>query len=353
MTPRKTLLVGSLPFKSEDEAMRQAVNVLGDTLISLPDGEIGEISEKYPLGKRSSWASYIIDDFASDQKNWQLIKKGNYEQGSPVDYDSIAKLKPKKSPVDLVRHLNFHYHEFFKQSYPIFQQLREEKKLPHLKFQVGIPTGLVPALFAMQPLQAFRYIDAMNQRLAFEVNEILAEANQDVIIQIEIPAELGLAYKLPKFLMNFALKSLFNLIHYFSTPASIGIHLCYGDLKNKALTHPQSLHKIIYFMNQIIAKWPQTHQLSYIHFPLAEGDQPPTLSDAFYQPLKELRIPQETRFIAGFVHEKRSVDELKQIQAKIDELLGYPVDIACSCGMGRRTPEVGKQLLELMKELCV
>lgn len=352
MTSRKTLLVGSLPFANEEEAMKRAVDVLGDTLLSLPDGEIGEKSDRYPIGNRSAWVSYLIDEWVADTENWQLVKEGVYNaNGFPINPQSIAKVRPKKSPQEMIEHLNFHYAECFQQSYPHFQRIRAERNLQNLRFQVGIPTGLALCIIALPIIQAFRYMDAFNRRLAFEVNEILAQAKEDVVIQIEIPAEVRMALQLPKFMIGWVVGRLLQLIHYIQTPAQIGLHLCYGDLNNEAFAHPKTLHKVVAFANEIFARWPQTHQLRYLHVPLAAGKEPPTLSSEYYQPLQNLHIPEGTRFVAGFVHEKRSLDELKEIQQVIDQTVGYPVDVACSCGLGRRSEEVGQQLLERMQVL--
>ena len=55
MPPRKALLVGSLPYADEHEAMTRALAQFGSRLIALPDGEIGEKSELYPTGTRAAW----------------------------------------------------------------------------------------------------------------------------------------------------------------------------------------------------------------------------------------------------------------------------------------------------------
>jgi hypothetical protein len=41
MSKKKTLLVGSLPFENEQEAMEYAAHKLGSSLLALPSGEIG------------------------------------------------------------------------------------------------------------------------------------------------------------------------------------------------------------------------------------------------------------------------------------------------------------------------
>ncbi|MCH5585549.1 hypothetical protein MK805_11365 [Shimazuella sp. AN120528] len=92
-------------------------------------------------------------------------------------------------------------------------------------------------------------------------------------------------------------------------------------------------------------------QLNYVHFPLAEGNIGPKLNREFYEPLGSIRLPDNARFVAGFVHENRSIDELKQILMNLDSIRNQQVDVACSCGLGRRKSMVGLQLLETMNQL--
>ncbi|WP_028777242.1 hypothetical protein [Shimazuella kribbensis] len=58
-----------------------------------------------------------------------------------------------------------------------------------------------------------------------------------------------------------------------------------------------------------------------------------------------------TAIVAGFVQKKRNVDEWKGILHHIESIRKHKIDVACSCGMGRRKTEAGLHLLELMKQL--
>jgi hypothetical protein len=42
------------------------------------------------------------------------------------------------------------------------------------------------------------------------------------------------------------------------------------------------------------------------------------------------------RFIAGFLHEKLSAEEHRQLLARIEDLVGREVDVAAACGLARR-----------------
>ncbi len=56
--------------------------------------------------------------------------------------------------------------------------------------------------------------------------------------------------------------------------------------------------------------------------------------------------------IAGFAHEDQSLDEQRHVLATIEKLLGRPVDVASSCGLGRREATAARRTLERTAELC-
>jgi hypothetical protein len=351
MPRRKSLLVGSLPFGNEKEAMEIAAEGLSDSLISLPDGEIGEKTEQYPEGSRTAWAMNVIDMCIADAENWDIVQEGKLlPNGFPVDYDTLYKLRPKHSPEEIIKYLNFGYFDTYMKSYHVYQDLKRKKNLQNVPFQVGVPTGMAMSLHMLEPENIFRYFDSFNERLAYEMNQIIDYTNGDIVIQIECPAEIGLVYASPS-QVEFALSSILGLVNRLSRSVKIGIHFCYGDLNNKALVRPESLEKMADFTNKLLSQWPKDHELSYIHFPLAEGNEGPRLDSDYYQPLGNIQMPENVRFVAGFVHEKRSLEELKQLLHQIESIRDHQIDVACSCGMGRRKTEVGLQLMELMKQL--
>jgi hypothetical protein len=340
-----------MPFASEADAMRRAVSTFGESLLALPDGEIGEVTPEYPNGKRSAWVMTAINVCAADTDNWEVVRQAvNDANGFPKDYPDVQRLKAKRSPGEMHHHLRLGYDEFFKQSYPIFRQLRDEHKLPHLKFQVGIPTGLGIAFSMMSPLDALRYADAFNKRLAHEIHEILKIASDDVVIQLEVPGELAMAYQLPGFLVRLPVMSVLGLVNKIQPSVLFGIHICLGDLNNKALVHARSLDKMVNFSNQLVASWPERHPLAYVHYPLAEAAAPPPLEKHFYQPLAQIRLPTGTQFVAGFIHERLTTEQHQQLLNTIESVRGHTVGVACSCGLGRRPRPIAEQLMRAMRE---
>ncbi|HAS43168.1 MAG TPA: hypothetical protein DCS93_21995 [Microscillaceae bacterium] len=351
---RKALLVGSLPFENEEIAMNKALDMLGPDLHSLPDGEIGEKSAEYPLGNRAAWIQSIVDLCEKDTENWTLVKQAvrSNQSGFPIGYDKEPRLKPKRSPSTMHQYLDFRWLEYFKSSYPTFKKLKKEKGLDHLKFQVGLPTGIGITFPMMNPINALRYAKAFNKRMAYEANEILKIADpDDLIFQIEVPGELAMAYKLPKFLVSLSLRTIFGLLQGINPQAPFGVHICFGDLNNEALTKVKTLDKMVHFSNTLVKKWPKSHQLAYVHYPLAEAVTPPPTHQNYYQTLEKVILPENTRFVAGFVHDKLSNVEHEQILTMIESIRGHQVDIACSCGLGRRKAEVAQELMQITHEL--
>lgn len=350
---RQVLLIGSMPFANEKEAMERALDKLGEELFSLPDGEIGERSDKYPKGNRAAWVQTIIDFCQADSENWEVVDAGKRgDNGFPMDYESGPRLKPKHAPSEMEHYLDFHWLDYFKSSYPLFKKLRAERGLDNLKFQVGLPTGLGATFPMMSPIQALRYTKSFNRRMAYEANEMLKIADSgDLIFQIEVPGEIAMAYQLPSFLVDLSLRSIIGLVNGIEPKAPFGIHLCLGDLNNEALTRPKTLDKMVHFSNRLVAKWPRTHTLEYLHFPLAEGADPPPLDGTYYQALERIELPAGVRFVAGFIHDKRTEAEHQQILQTIESIRGHSVDVACSCGLGRRTPEVATELLDMSRKI--
>lgn len=352
MSDRKALLVGSLPFENEEEAMDLSLSVLGENLISVPDGEIGERSDQYPHGSRSSWVCITANECAEDTDNWEIINEAKMnEDGFPAGYDKIYTLRPKHSPAELPKYLNLHYHEHFRQSYPIFKELRQKYGHHDVKFQLGIPSGLTLSIFMLEPENAITYYPAFRQRLIDEVNIALEEAADDIVVQLELPTELGMVYQSPS-QIDLAVESILGLVKNFKYSTQIGLHLCCGDLNNESWNHhPENLERLTAFVNRLADEWPEHQELAYVHVPLAEGNIPPRLDMDFYQSLADIQLPVHTQLFAGFVHEKRSIDELRVIRDQLDRICSYPVGVACACGMGRRSTDVGKQLINLMKQL--
>jgi hypothetical protein len=349
---RQALLVGSLPFEDEEACMRRALDLLGPHLIALPDGEIGEKSRRFPYGDRIAWVVYAIERLTADSSNWRVLEDAiRGSDGMATDYTTFQKLVPLRTPAQIAASSSFGYDDWVRRSYPTFRRLRASAGLS-LPFQLGVPTGSALGFAFSRPWDALRFIGAFNAVIAREVNAARVATGGDLIVQVEVPPEVFAAHALPAPFMGLALRPIHDLLRRLEPGARVGVHLCLGDFHNQALVHARTPERLVRFVNRLAASWPAQHQLEYVHVPLAEGERAPSLDPRWYEPLRAVQLSRGTRLVAGFVHEKLSLGDARRLVQVLDAAVGgAPVDIAASCGLGRRTPEAASMALEQMREL--
>jgi methionine synthase II (cobalamin-independent) len=121
----------------------------------------------------------------------------------------------------------------------------------------------------------------------------------------------------------------------------LGIHLCYGDFGAKHFVEPKDAAKLVEFANALVEAI--AHPLAYIHMPV-----PITRSDdAFYRPLRDLKLKDGTELYLGVVHAGDGSDGAK---ARIAAARRYApkFGIATECGMARaRSEDTVRKLLKI------
>ena len=350
---RHALLVGSMPFRDEEDCMRRALDILGPHLFSLPDGEVGERTPEFQDGTRACWIIRAVEILYNDRESWRVVKEPvRARNGVPQNYDVLHQLEPLCSPEDLPHRLSFGYDKEVARYYPLFRRLRDEGGWNGLRFQMGVPTGLGLGFVIANPEHRMGYLGAFNEVIAREVNAMLDLAGDDVVVQLEAPPEVYAAYNLPQMMEPLALGPILDLVSRIKPGARIGLHLCLGDLHNMPLMQLGDVRPLVELSNRLVERWPSDRELVYMHYPLAAGNVPPSTDPDLYKPLADVRLPEGTHFVAGFVHEGLSYDELAGILRSIEEARGGHVDVASSCGIGRRTPEIAEGLLRTTARLA-
>jgi len=246
--------------------------------------------------------------------------------------------------------LDFGYVAAAARSWPLFQRIRHDLARPDLAFQVGIPGDLDLAVFTLGPVAALRHRRAFTEATVAEIRELHDRYGGDVVFQVEIPVELTLLARTPAPGQPAAAKLLAagvaGLVAAAPAGARFGVHLCLGDLNHRAYGTIADAAPVVHLTNALAARWPAGRPLQYVHAPFAAADQPPPLAPEFYLPLTGLRLPAAVQFVAGFVHEDRTLAEQRVLRALLDRHLGRPVGIAAACGLGRRTPATAEATLD-------
>ena len=175
-------LVGSIPLESAEAAMSAALERMEPNLEWLPDGETGE---------RTNWIIHIIESFR-DHPDLEIKREGDWS-----DYDDTPVFKVRDSRTLSGDSLDFGHVEVFEQNYPLFLKLREQAGRRDLAYQVGIPGDFDMALFTLGPLAAFRQRRPFTDANVRAIRAIHDRAGDDVVFQIEVPAELVFVAKMP------------------------------------------------------------------------------------------------------------------------------------------------------------
>lgn len=341
MTERHAHLVGSLPGASAREAMTQALDLLGPYLRSLPDGETGQ---------RRNWIVPIVEGLA-EHPDLELVKAGDWS-----DYDKTPRMRVRKGRRLYGANLDFGHVAAAEQSWPVFQELRDAAGRPDLTFQAGVPGDFDLAMFTLGPAGALRNRAPFTEATLAEIRGVRAVTGSDVVFQIEVPVELVMVARAPGPAQVGAAKLAARAVTGLAAAAPIGtqfgVHLCLGDMNNRALGSMKDVRPLVALSNAIVSGWPDGRPLAFVHAPFSAAEHPAPTDPAFYAPLADLTVPPGVRFSAGFAHEAQSLADQHRVRALIDTRVGRAVDIASACGLGRRSDEAGRAVLERTAELC-
>lgn len=326
---RRVHLVGSIPEKTTHDAMRLVIDTVGDRVTQwLPDGE---------TGTRRNWIERLVENLRSHD-DLELASDGDWS-----DYDATPRFRIKKSHT--FDSVELDYFEHFEDSWPEFQKVRSDLGRPDLAFQIGIPGPIDVALaaFGFSPIAGFRNVRPFETATLREIEKVDAVAGDEVVYQLEIPIEVGVTTRIPSPIRGpgarWLARKVLRVVADSPEGTRWGFHLCVGDMNNEAFSRLSNAGPAVQLANALVAQFPTRRKLEFVHIPLAHGSNPPTTDRAFYEALGDLDLPADVRFIAGFAHERQSLEEQREVRTIIEDLIGHPVDVASSCGLGRRNVE--------------
>ena len=341
---RKVHLVGSVPFDSAADVFEKVSEALGPHLERLPDGETGE---------RLNWVGHLEKVFAASpalERTDQLFKIHPTATGW-----YRYRLKSGRSLSDL-RFDNLFYADEAQKSYAIFRKLKAEGKVPkHVRFQVDlVPAHSVLWLFLVDELHA--PVDPIyNEAVKREIVEIAAAIPHDELaIQFDVASavfarlERGepTTYGRTKAEMQETFsRILVDLGNHVPADVELLYHLCYGDNNHKHVIEPTDMSDMVEFTNRVLSTVTRPVQLVHMPVPRDRSD------DAYFAPLKRLKLRPETELCLGLVHFTDGVAGTKRRLATA-ERYAQDFSIATECGFGRRRPETIPQLLKIHAEVA-
>ncbi len=321
--------------------MTTALEILGPNLRTLPDGETGE---------RRNWVISIVEGLRT-HPDLKLRKPGDWS-----DYDKTPVWRVRKGHTLYGANLDFGHVAAAAGSFPIFQQLADATGRTDLAFQQGVPGDFDLATFTLGPAGALRTRRPFTEATLTEIRGVAAVASSNTLFQIEVPVELVLLAKAPAparpALAKVLARPIIGLAAASAPGTRFGVHLCLGDMNNRAFGRMTDTTPLVLLANAVMSNWPEGRPLDILHAPLAAADMPATTDRIFYEPLRDLRLPIGTRFAAGFAHESQSLADQLTIRAIVEDHIQREAVMSAACGLGRRSEEAGRAVLERTAELC-
>jgi len=334
MIPEKVHLVGSIALDSVEEVFRTVGQVLGRRLRRVPDGE--------PGGRRL-WISWQYPFLRA-----QAFLRPDPSQPNPRGLPPL--MVTDDADLSQIRFGELGYAREARISYQDFVTARQRGELPaDVRFQVSLPTPLA----VINPFCIMRDAPAVEgpyeSAMLREVGAICrAIPHRELAIQWDICIEMllwdgrwqGARNPFGSALQDEILKRLRRLGEAVPADVELGFHLCYGDYDARHFVEPLDAGKLV----EIANRFTETvgRPISYIHMPVPIDRS----DDAYFAPLRELRLSPGTELYLGLVHAD-GVDATNQRIAAAAKYCG-DFGIATECGIARkRTRDLVRRLLEI------
>jgi hypothetical protein len=332
-------LVGSVPMANAETVFAAVSAALGPRIKQIPDGETGH---------RLDWITWLETVFSGNpalEQSDELFR---------VHATSVARkryrLKPGKTVAD-IRFDNLFYADNAKDSYVVFKRLREAGKIPAAtRFQVDlVPAHSVLWLFLVEALQA-PADPIYNEALGREIDKLAAAIpHKDLAIQFDVASAVfarlqrsetgvygdsktGMQEKFAAILAGLANR----------VPADIALmfHFCYGDSNHRHVVEPTDMSDMVDMATRLNLS--VKRPIDLVHMPVPRDRR----DDAYFAPLRGLKLRPETRLALGLVHH---TDGLAGTARRMATARKYAPNFAIGteCGFGRRKPETIPELLRI------
>jgi hypothetical protein len=319
--------VGSVGLDTPEEVFAAIGQRCGPYLRRVPDGE--------PGGRRL-WISYQVP-----------VLRANPALAQVGEGQVPLKLADGVSPEE-IHFGELGYSREARTSYQDFLAARQKGQLPSgVRFQVSLPTPWAVVMpFCRQP-DAQQVYPAYEKAMLKEVERICnAIPHADLAIQWDVCLEMMAwdgrwpSMPSPPGMETFFAAMFGRLGAAIPHDVELGFHLCYGDYDGKHFIEPIDATKMTELANVIVRSVP--HATNWIHLPVPID----RTDDAFYAPLKDLKLAQGTELYLGLVHAHDGVaGTLRRIAAAKRHVTQF--GIASECGISRgRDPGVAMKFID-------
>lgn len=337
-------LVGSIPLDTADDVFQAVGTCFGDHAHRVPDGE---------TGNRISWLGWQSHVFQNDPNFETITAEPDPRVETTPEWmrqNTWFKLKDELDPATITI-MPLQYAQNAIESYKAFKVRKESGDINQdARFIVAIPAPFNILNSVVAPDDRIRIEPRFEDRMFQELDEICAAIPHD-----ELALQWDCAHDMQAY--DNARTTYFDhpqdgLVERWirignRVPADVqlGYHFCYGSLGGKHFVEPTDMGAMAEAATRVCAGIGRTVEFFHMPVPIERDD------DAYFEPLKDLKLRPETEFYLGLIHAKDGVDgSRKRMVAASKYYQGF--GIATECGFGRRDPATIPPLLSLHVELA-
>jgi hypothetical protein len=330
-------LVGSVPLADAEQVFRTVSALLGERVKRIPDGE---------TGVRTNWIGWQYHVFARNPA-FEIVLPDPQAVGYAAN--PRFKLRPGVSAADLSFD-RLGYADAALASYATFARLQQAGDIPAAtRFMVSLPTPLAPVVGFVDPPDRAAVEPAYTTQLMAELDAICAAIPHDELaIQWDVAVEFGILEGVwpPPFpdLQAGIVSRLMDAGQRVPDAVELGYHLCYGDAGHRHFAEPKDTQPMVEVANAVAAGL--TRPLQWLHLPVPRD----RTDDAYYAPLRALRLHPQTELYLGLVH---LTDGVEGTRRRIDAARRVVPEfgVATECGLGRRPAATIPDLLRMHAEV--
>ncbi len=337
--PRDIYLVGSVPLASACEVFETVSAALGPRLKRIPDGETGE---------RINWVFWQEALFAKHPAFERSDK--DFQLHATSGLSRRYRLKPGVSIRD-VQFDNLFYADVAIESYRTFAALKQEGKIaPETKFQVDlVPAHSVIWLFVDEDLH--EAVDPLyNAAVKREIDKLATEIPHDQLaIQLDVASavfarlergDVSVYGRTKEDMQDTFSRILLDLGNHAPKDIDLLYHFCYGDAGHRHVVEPTDMDDMVELANRLSAGITRTIELIHMPVPRDRSD------DAYFEPLRRLKLRPETQLCLGLVHYTDGIDGTRKRLTTAEKFV-RDFAIGTECGFGRRDPTTIPELLRI------
>lgn len=321
--------VGSIPLPDSETVFRTLSQACGPHLIRLPDGE---------TGIRKTWIRFLQDvlsgnsaiEFAKDVPPFKFV------QWDGKVIREIPRLRIKPGATVDPASFKTGYADMAIESFKVFDRMQKAGAIPQgVKFQISIPTPIAPTYNNMVPGDRPKLLPPLTQHFIGEVAAIAkALPNDRVAIQWDVCQEVlaweGYYDKGPVDFRTECVDVLTKIGDGVPTTIDLGYHLCYGSPADEHMVQPKDMGVMVEMTNAVMAA--VRRPIQFFHMPVPKG----RTDDAYFAPLKNLKLRPETELYLGLVHHNDASGDAARLAAarryaRVD-------GVGTECGMARGDP---------------